>query len=599
MPRSLPRLLLASLALAACAGPAPRAPSVAAPDLGKRAEGRQGAISSAHPAASAAGLAMLQRGGNAVDAAVAAAFTLGVAEPQMSGLGGGGNALVWLQRERRAEYLDFYAAQRVASWAGVGPLDTTVASLRLVGIPGEVAGLLALHAKHGRLARAEVMAPAIALAEEGFPVNQVLAQMIVESAPKLRRFEASRALFFPNDTALQPGDLLRNPPLAAVLRAVAADGADGFYRGTTAQRLVEALRGGGHPASLEDLAAYAPQWKRPLCAEYRGRLVLSAPPPQTGLQLLHALNLLEAHDLRAAGLPTQRAEAFDLLASAIRVANLDSRVNADPNWAAVPAAGVVSEAFAAERRALVGTGRAVAELPRSEAAVRHDSLPPSAACAPIDPYRSGTLAVSGGAEAGAAALEAIDGVDPAPSALPDGGETTHLSVVDAEGNAVALTRTNSSTFGSGATVAGFLLNDSGIDLSRGGTGATGRHPWRIRNSTVSPTIVLEDGRAVLVVGSPGGGRIQPAILQTVLYVLDYGLDPLDALRMPRMYPTAAQVRIETENGFSAAALGGARAMGYVPTPDAAGYARVYLVARRGGRWVAAADPRHNGEARAH
>ena len=186
--------------------------------------------------------------------------------------------------------------------------------------------------------------------------------------------------------------------------------------------------------------------------------------------------------------------------------------------------------------------------------------------------------------------------------MPNGseaGETTHLSVVDAEGNAVALTQSNSTTFGVGATVSGFLLNDSGMDLSRGGTSATGRNPWRIRNSTVSPTIVLKDGRVQLVLGAPGGGRIQAAILQTMVYILDYDLDPLDAVRMPRIYPSAGQVQVETENGFNATVLGRVRAMGYVPTPDASGYARMYVIARQGNRWIGAADPRHNGEVRGY
>jgi gamma-glutamyltranspeptidase/glutathione hydrolase len=175
-------------------------------------------------------------------------------------------------------------------------------------------------------------------------------------------------------------------------------------------------------------------------------------------------------------------------------------------------------------------------------------------------------------------------------------------VVDADGNAVALTRTNSSTFGSGALASGFFLNNSGIDFSARDpedAEAVGRNPWRIRNSTIAPTIVLEDGRAKLVVGAPGGGRIQSAILQTMIYVLDYGLDPMEAVRMPRIYPSSREVEIETENGFQTATLGEVRRMGYVPTPDASGYARVYVIAREGDRWVGAADPRHNGGARGY
>jgi gamma-glutamyltranspeptidase/glutathione hydrolase len=559
-----------------------------APDLGKRAVAEHGMVSSANPRASEAGIEMLRRGGNAIDAAVATAFTVSVGEPQMSGLGGGGGMLIWLQKERRVEYIDFYSAQRVESWKGIKALDSTVANLRIVGIPGEVAGLLEAHERYGKLPRADVLAPAIRMAEEGFPINQVLADMIVESRQKLRRFPASMRLFYRDTVPLRPGDMLRNPELAAALRRVATEGRKGFYEGETARAIVQELNQGNHPASMADFAAFTPQWKRPLCTEYRGYIVLSAPPPQTGLQLLHTLNLLEPHDLRALGYPTQSAEAFDVIASAIRVANNDTRFNSDPNWANVPAASVVSKNFAASRRSLVGTGRANMQIGRPDSVTLNSSIPPSPGCAPFNPFGT-TTTTSGG----------FSGPDLTTTAGPEGGETTHMSVVDAEGNAVALTQTNSTTFGVGATVSGFLLNDSGGDLSRGGTSATGRHPWRIRNSTISPTIVLKDNRAHLVLGAPGGGRIQAAILQTMVYVLDYDLDPLDAVRMPRIYPSAGLVQVETENGFNATVLGKVRAMGYVPTPDATGYARMYVIARKGNRWVGAADPRHNGEVRGY
>ena len=583
------RWLIVVPILAACVSKSTVSSGTPAPDIGKRLVASNGMVSAAHPRAAEAGVEILRRGGNAIDAAVATAFTVSVGEPQMSGLGGGGGMLIWLQKERRAEYVDFYSAQRVESWRGIAALDSTVANLRIVGIPGEVAGLLEAHERYGRLPRADVLAPAIRLAEEGFPVNQILADMIAESRGKLRRFPESMRLFYRDTVPLKPGDMLRNPELAAALRRVAADGRSGFYESETAREIVQVLNKGGHPASMVDFAAYKPQWKRPLCTEYRGSIVLSAPPPQTGLQLLHTLNLLEPHDLRAMGYPTQSAEAFDVITSAIRVANTDSRVNSDPNWSNVPAGGVVSKSFASTRGSLVGTGRAVAQIPRPDTAVLNRPVQPSAGCAPFDPY----------GQAGAPTSSSYSGPEPAMPNGSEAGETTHLSVVDAEGNAVALTQTNSTTFGVGATVSGFLLNDSGMDLSRGGTSATGRNPWRIRNSTVSPTIVLKDGRVQLVLGAPGGGRIQAAILQTMVYILDYDLDPLDAVRMPRIYPSAGQVQVETENGFNATVLGRVRAMGYVPTPDASGYARMYVIARQGNRWIGAADPRHNGEVRGY
>jgi gamma-glutamyltranspeptidase/glutathione hydrolase len=588
----LTRVLAVLPLLAACQTTATPTVRTPAPDLGSRAVAENGMVSSAHPLASEAGVEMLRRGGNAVDAAVATAFALGVGEPQMSGVGGGGGMLLWLQNEGRAEYLDFYSAQRVESWRGLPPLAEGPLNLRVVGIPGEVAGLLEAHDRFGRLSRAEVLAPAIRMAEEGFPVNQILASMIASSAEKLERFPASRALLWKGDEPLQPGDILRNPELAGVLRRIAEQGRSGFYAGETAQQLVQALSDGGHPVTLADLLAYAPQWKRPLCTDYRGHVVLSAPPPQTGLQLVHTLNLLEQYDLRAIGYPTQSPEAFDVLASAIRVANTDNRVNSDPNWATVPAAGATSKMFARQRAVLVGTGRAMAEITAGPDPSRFDSVPPAPDCRPLDPYGPAPRAAAAPAPAPAppAAL---------PATVQVGGETTHLSVVDRDGNAVALSQTNSAVWGSGASLAGFFLNNSGIDLSKGVVHDRGRNAWRIRNSTIAPTILLRDGRVHMVIGAPGGGRIQSAILQTILYLVDYRLDALEAVRMPRLYPSRGETKVETENGFNPQTLAGAKAMGYTPTADASGYARVYVIARLGDRWVGVADPRHNGAARGY
>jgi gamma-glutamyltranspeptidase/glutathione hydrolase len=599
-------ILLALTLAAGCQAKAPGPMPTLAPDQGRRVVAEHGAVSSAHPAASEAGVEMLRKGGNAIDAAVATAFVIGVTEPQMSGLGGGGGMLIWLQRERRAEYIDFYSAAFAESFRNLGEVDPNTPNLRVVAIPGLVAGLLEAHERFGRLSRAEVMAPAIRIAEEGFPVNQVLAQTIRSDSAKLARFPESMRLLWPNGRPLQPGEILKQPTLAATLRRIAAEGRSGFYEGETAREIVRVLNAGGHPAKVEHLAQFKPQWKRPLCTEYRGRVVLSAPPPQTGVQILHTLNLLERHDLAALGLPTRSADAFAVLASAIRTGATAARHISDPNWATVPAAGLVSDAYAAERAAFVGTGKAVDEIPAGPDPIAFDDAPPAPGCVPLQPYGPakslavGALTAPGATADAAVAFAGRGEVGPgdAQEDIPADGETTHLSVVDAEGNAVALTQTNSTTFGSGAWVAGFFLNDSGYDFSRYGV-TEGRSPWRIRNSTIAPTIILEDGRVRMVVGSPGAGRIPPAIIQSIVYVLDYGMDPLEALRMPRIFLLGSGPRIETEHGFSAEVLGRARALGYSTTPDAAGYARIYTVVRQGNRWVAAADPRHNGEARGY
>jgi gamma-glutamyltranspeptidase/glutathione hydrolase len=571
------------VALLGCAG-ARTESTTPAPESAKRVVARAAAVTSASPWASEAGLAMLQRGGNAVDAAVATAFAVGVVEPQMSGLGGGGVALVWLQAEHRAEYLDFYSSQPLAPF--IERLETPSLpgpDLREVAVPGEVSGLAALHERFGTLPWADVVAPAIRLAEEGFPVNQILAQMIQTDSAKLHSFSASAAHVWPDGRPLAPGSRLRNARLAAVLRAIAANGPRAFYEGEVAREVVSAMNRGGHPVHLQAFAGYQPQWKRPLCTDYRGRVVLSAPPPQTGAQVLHTLELLEPFNLAALDLPTRSARAFDVLTSALRVGMADNAGNDDPDWQTVRARGIASAAFARTRDKLIGAGNAPAKIEPASAA-SFDDQPPADACAPLEPWA--------GPEHTTPPARGVDH-DAA------GGETTHISVVDAAGNAVALTQTNSSVFGSGALAAGFFLNDSGYRFTPARLAATGRRPWRTRTSTIAPTIVLENGRVKMVVGAPGGGRIPTAIAQNMVYTLDYGLDPLEAVGMPRIFPSPDEARVQLENGFSASVLEDVLAMGYQPAALSFGYARLYMIVRTQNGWVAVADPRHDGEPRGY
>jgi gamma-glutamyltranspeptidase/glutathione hydrolase len=615
----------------AAAAPAPPAPPAApagpqavaatlAPDVGHRLVAEHAVVTSANPLASEAGLEVLRKGGNAVDAAVATAFAIGVVEPQMSGLGAGGGMLIWRQADSRVDYLDFYSSQPAAAFRGhTGPSVDRERDLRVVAVPGDVAGLLTALERFGRLDRATVMAPAIRLAEQGYPVNQILGQMIASDSAKLNRF-AGGALFWPGGRPLGPGALVRNPELAASLRRVAEQGIPGYYTGPIAERVVAVMNAGGHPVTLKDFAAYRPQWKRPLCGAYRGMAVLSAPPPQTGIQILHTLELLEPYDMAKLGLPTRSARAFDVLTSALRVGMLASAFNDDPRWSEVPARGITSEAYAREQADQVGTGH-VADSVHVGNPASFDDTPPPADCRPYDPW--GTSNAQGSAQAGrawtgSAAVtaagtsrtgeqtvaaqvreETVGAATRAAREADRPGETTHISVVDGDGNAVALTQTNSSVFGSGAFAAGFFLNDSGYRFRA--NRLTGSLPaeWRTRNSTISPTIVLKGGQVHMVVGAPGGGRIPTAVSQDMVYVLDYGMDPMEALRMPRIFPSPRRPDVQIENGFAARMLHDVRSMGYRPAALSFGYARLYMIVRDGDHWIGVADPRHDGEARGY
>ena len=615
---------------------APAASAASPADESKRVVARQGVVTSANGLASDAGLAMLKAGGNAIDAAVATAFALGVVEPQMSGLGGSGAAMVWLERDDRPVYLDFYAAQPADSWRGrtepaqtsptqgapgtpdapgaaPGGLTVTIeplgresesvpaggarrepGDLRIVGIPGNVAGLLTLHEKLGKLTRAQVMAPAIALAEEGFPVGQVLAEFILSGQPKMRPFPRAVALYAPDGHPHAPGDTLKNPELAESLRRVMRDGRAGFYQGPTAEALIATLNQGKHPATLADLAAYEPQWKRPLCTDYRGLTLLSAPPPLTGFQVLHTLELLEPFDLKSLGLPIRSAAAFDLITSALRVGQAAARGNGDPNWVQVPANGISSADFAARRKSLIGSRTAPKSIESADAKP-FDSASPVGACANYEPY--GPTPPVPSTAAPVAFNSQPDPVGERSDELS--GETTHISVVDKDGNAVSLTQTNSTVWGSGGFTGGFFLNDSGFNFTDENINLPSRSRWRIRTTTIAPTIALRRGDVQLVIGAPGAARIPTEIVQVMLYILDYGLDPLDAVKLPRIFPSAQTPRVQLEHGFAPELLRDIRAMGYDPIAESGGYARLYLIARRGNTWIGVADPRHDGQPRGY
>jgi gamma-glutamyltranspeptidase/glutathione hydrolase len=583
MGRAMTRLtILVVVAFGACAHPV-TLPATLAPDIGKRLVAVNGMVASAHPLASEAGVTVLREGGNAVDAAVATAFAIGVAEPEMSGVGGSGAMLVWLQRERRVEFLDFYASQPIASFRAAKAVGRDAAApLRAVGVPGNVAGLLLAQERFGRLTREQVMAPAIRLADDGYPMYPVLASMIERYKEPLSRDAVASALFLPNGRARAAGEHYANPALARVLRTIAAEGRKGFYEGQVARDVVARMNGGGHPVTAEDFARYEPTWRRPLCAAYNGRAVLSAPPPEGGMQVLTTVKLLDPVKAATFGLPTRDPRAFDLFTSALRVGQASSRGNSDPRWEPVPARGVISDGYVAARESEVATGQAASAVSAKDARP-FDAAPSSAACATFDPYGAAPVIAS----------------TPAEDSGPAGGETTHISVVDRDGNAVAVTVTNSTVFGSDVAVDGFILNDSGAAVSQAELDRPNAPAWITRVTTIAPTLVLRNGAVEMVVGSPGSGRIPTSIAQTIWYVLDYGLDPMAAVRMPRISPNAGNPNVELEGGFDPPVLGAATAMGYTVVPPGFEYGRIYMIVRRGGAWVGVADPRHDGQVRGY
>jgi len=463
-----------------------------------------GVISTESTAASKAGLQVLDAGGNAMDAAVTTAFALGVTRPQSCGVGGGG-FLVYRDASGETAALDFRetapAAITPETFAGQG-LHKTFTGHTTVGVPGTVAGMQAALESYGTISLADAIAPAAQLAREGFEVPESLSEEMGNQGSRLRLFPETREQFLVSgEEPYPPGSILVQPELAETLDLIAREGPDAFYKGEIADRIVEDMQNAGDLEgdeglmTGEDLAGYRAVWREPLIGDYRGREILAMPPPTSGgIAVIEMLNILEGFDLAAEG--QSSAESLHLLAEAQKLAfaDRDERV-ADPDFEDVPTEELTDEAYAESRRA------------------------------EINPEKAGSY---GAGDLGEAETSSGSGED-------TGGSTTHLSVIDAAGSAVALTCTIEQTFGS-AVVApgtGILLNNELTDFGEPGSANEPEGGKRPRSS-ISPTIVVEDGIPVLVVGAAGGAQIIMGSLLAVVNTVDYGLDPARAIDAERI-----------------------------------------------------------------
>jgi gamma-glutamyltranspeptidase/glutathione hydrolase len=509
MPRS--RALLLALLVAGCGAPGaglrttwpwivpagwrfatPRPPVV----------GRYTMVVSDHPLASAIGVDVLRRGGNAIDAAVAVGFALTVVHPQAGNIGGGG-FLVYRAADGQVYSLDYREAAPAAASRNMyldrsGALtDESLTGALASGVPGSVAGLAEMHRRFGRLPWREVVEPAVALARDGFALDGRRADAFAGSEARLRRFPSTVAALFPAGRPPAEGDTLRQPELARTLEVVADSGAAAFYRGSIADLIVAQMQRSGGIITHADLAGYAPKWREPIQTTYRGWHIISMPPPSSGgVTLTEMLNILEGYGPLP---PFGTAQLLHLEIEAMRLAFTDrNRYLGDPDFVAMPLERLTSKAYAAELRRGINRDRAT----------------PSSAMPPI----------------------------------VEGHETTHYSIVDQEGNAVAVTTTLNDNFGSALAVggAGFLLNDEMDDFaSKPGSPnmygliqgeANTIAPGKRMLSAMTPTIVLDStGRLALVVGSPGGPTIITAVLQVISNVLDHDMPVAQAVSAPRIH----------------------------------------------------------------
>jgi gamma-glutamyltranspeptidase/glutathione hydrolase len=477
---------------------------------------RQGMVVSESALASQVGVAALAEGGNAVDAAVATAFALAVTWPTAGNIGGGG-FLVWRSGSGAAAAYDFRetapAASRADMFLREGKYDEQrhYLSHLSVGVPGSVAGLHLAWKDCGKLPWKRLLEPAIALARDGFPVNDALARSLKGALPILSRHPASKAQFSKDGATYAIGDVLKQPDLAATLQRIADSGPAGFYEGETARLVAEDMRRNGGILTEADLKAYAAKKRAPMSGTYRGYEVLSMPPVSSGgLALVEMLNVLEGYDLKALGYGG--AAYVHTVAETMRRAFADrARYVGDPEFnPAMPVARLSSKEHAAELRRTIQAGKASRSEPTRFEWPR------------------------------------------------EGGETTHLSVVDSDRNAVSLTTTLQEGFGSKivAPGTGFLLNDEMSDFNPvpGSTDTEGRigtepnlvAPGKRMISSMTPTIVVKDGKPFLVVGSPGGRTIISTVLLCILNVVDFGMNVQEAVDAGRFHHQWLPDRIRYE-----------------------------------------------------
>ena len=505
------------------------------------ATGSGGAVATISAQASQSALAILNQGGNAIDAAVAAAATLGVTDPFSCGIGGGGFMVIYLARDQRAITID----HRETAPARVGPqlfeqdgkpldFETAVASGAAVGVPGTVRGWHEALARYGSMRFAQVLAPAIAVADQGFKVDANFSHLAGQNEKKFRQFAPTSALYLHQGKALPQGTLLRNPGLARAYREIAQGGAKAFYEGPIARAIVDSVnrppvakgyRVRPGAMTLADLADYEARIRPALRSSYRGyELVGMTLPSSGGPTVAHALNILEGYDLES--LPRAEAEHLYIEASRLAFADRDAYL-ADPEYVDAPLAGLLSKQYAAERRALIDRRRAAPGPVAAGDPYRYQNDPSI-------PLRT--------PPAGAVKLG------------PESAHTTHLTVSDKDGNVVSYTFTIESWGGSGIVVPGygFLLNNELTDFDFAGPHPNIPEAGKRPRSSMAPTIALKDGKPAFSIGSPGGSTIITTVLQTIVNYVDFGLPMNEALDAPRISQrNAAETSVEP--GFAGSA----------------------------------------------
>jgi len=541
-------------------------------------------VTSVHELASNAGIEMLHAGGNAIDAAVATGFALAVVHPQAGNLGGGGFLLL-RNGTGETHFIDFREKAPTAATENMyldaqgnvipeSSKDSSVVGYKSIGVPGSVAGLVYAEKKYGKLSLEKVIAPAIKLAHDGFPLAYEDTQDLNKDE-YLAQFPESKRIFLRDGNYYQPGELLKQPDLARTLERIAKN-PDDLYHGAMAREMAAAIHKGGGLITAEDLAAYEVKEREPIRGSYRGYDIISAPPPSSGgVALVEILNILEGFDL--AKFANRSADAIHLEAEAFRRAFYDrADFMGDPDFSKVPVAQLIDKKYAAAWR---------------------DSIDPNHASVSQDLKRPSIFTE----------LERVAQSHPAVIHEPE--NTNHYSVVDAEGNAVAVTTTLNDSFGSRVTAEGlgFLLNDEMDDfaakqgvpnaygLIQGPANAIG--PGKRPLSAMTPTIVLKDGKLFMVLGSPGGPTIITTVANVLIGVVDFSLDIAEAVNAPRFHHQWLPDQILVEDRLSPDTMNVLRSKGHkLDVKHFWGDGECIMVDPKTGERLGASDGRNNGKA---
>ncbi len=574
------------LALAMAAAPgaaiAQQAADAVAPEIASGTKAREAVaasrrmVAAANPLAAEAGLAVLRAGGTAADALVAVQTVLGLVEPQSSGIGGGA-FLVWY--DAASGTVTTFDGRETAPETATETLFLTpdgtpmgffeaVVGGRSVGVPGVVRLMETVHGRYGRKDWAGLFEPAATLAEQGFAVSPRLEALIADDADRLAGQASTRAYFFHDDGApLKAGDRLANPAYARTLRQIGREGADAFYEGAIAEAIVAAVTGhGDNPGALSraDLAAYRTKERAPVCVSYRSHEVCGMGPPSSGaLAIGQILGLLEGFNLPALG--PEAPESWRLIGDATRLAFADrGRYVADSDFTRIPE-GLLDRAYLAARAALLR---------------RPTALPTSDVAPGEPPWKKAALR--------------LDGV------TPEMPSTSHFVIVDDDGNIASMTSSIENAFGARLMVEGFLLNNQLTDFSfaprRDGAAVANRPQGGKRpRSSMSPTIVLRDGRPLYALGSPGGSNIIAYVAKTLVALIDWEMDMQEAVALPHLTNRFGTYHIEA--GTAAEELAGPlEALGYTVEIRALNSGLHGIAFNEDGTLVGGADPRREGVA---